>query len=107
MRRSRCGTPLPPSPTDLVKCTEPATRGSWLEVVVQAPFYVLALYAFVRRQNWIKLPSLVYATVLLTIMPSALRTTRRTRRLATVKRRLSKKFGKRRANCKSRSGTPQ
>ena len=43
----------------------------WLEVVVQAPFYMLAILGFVRRDNRIRIPSIVYSTVLLTIMPSA------------------------------------
>jgi steroid 5-alpha reductase family enzyme len=44
----------------------------WLEVVVQAPFYALAILAFVRAQNWIRVPALVYSSVLLTIMPIVL-----------------------------------
>ena len=44
----------------------------WLEVFVQAPFYVLAIYAFARQRNWIRIPAIVYATVLLTIMPIVL-----------------------------------
>ena len=43
----------------------------WLEVLVQAPFYVVAIFAFLRRANWIRTPAIVYCTVLLTIMPSA------------------------------------
>ena len=46
--------------------------GIWLEIVVQAPFYVVAIYAFRRQRNWIRLPSMLYATVLLTIMPIVL-----------------------------------
>lgn len=44
----------------------------WIEIVVQAPFYVLAILAFVRGESWIRLPSLVYSSVLLTIMPMVL-----------------------------------
>ena len=44
----------------------------WLEIVVQAPFYAVAIYAFLRRKNWIRLPAVVYAVVLLTIMPIVL-----------------------------------
>ena len=33
---------------------------------------VLAIYAFVRKCNWIRLPAFVYSTVLLTIMPIVL-----------------------------------
>ena len=40
----------------------------WLEVFVQAPFYVLAILAFLRQQSWIRVPAIIYSTVLLTIM---------------------------------------
>lgn len=39
---------------------------------MQAPFYLLAIYAFLRRRNWIRLPAMGYCTVLLTIMPIVL-----------------------------------
>jgi steroid 5-alpha reductase family enzyme len=44
----------------------------WLEVLVQAPFYALALEAWARRRDSIRIPAIVYATVLLTIMPMIL-----------------------------------
>jgi len=44
----------------------------WLEVYVQAPFYVLAILAFLRQQSFIRLPAIIYSTVLLTIMPIVL-----------------------------------
>lgn len=44
----------------------------WLEVFVQAPFYILAIFAFLRQLNWIRIPAIVYSTVLLTIMPIVL-----------------------------------
>ena len=44
----------------------------WLEILVQAPFYALAILAFVRGQSWIRLPAVVYSSVLLTIMPMVL-----------------------------------
>jgi hypothetical protein len=44
----------------------------WLEVLVQAPFYVLAIEAFVRQRNSIRIPAIIYSTVLLTIMPMIL-----------------------------------
>lgn len=44
----------------------------WLEVLVQAPFYMLAMYAFARQRSWIRVPAIVYSTVLLTIMPIVL-----------------------------------
>lgn len=43
--------------------------GIWLEIVVQAPFYALAIFAFVQRRSWIRIPAIIYSTVLLTIMP--------------------------------------
>ena len=39
---------------------------------MQAPFYALAILAFMRGQSWIRLPALVYSSVLLTIMPIVL-----------------------------------
>merc|ERR1712136_54341 len=30
--------------------------GIWLEIVVQAPFYALAIFAFVQRRSWIRTP---------------------------------------------------
>lgn len=44
----------------------------WLEVLVQAPFYVYAFIAFAQRDNRVRLPAIVYSTVLLTIMPIVL-----------------------------------
>lgn len=44
----------------------------WLEVLVQAPFYAIAIFAFLRQLNWIRTPAIVYSTVLLTIMPIVL-----------------------------------
>jgi len=31
----------------------------WIDVLLFGPFYVLAIYAFVRGKNWIKVPTLV------------------------------------------------
>jgi hypothetical protein len=38
----------------------------WLDVLVFGPFYAAAIYAFVRGRDWIRLPSLVWATMLFT-----------------------------------------
>jgi hypothetical protein len=38
----------------------------WLDDLVFGPFYVVATYAFVRGKNWIRLPSVIYASMLLT-----------------------------------------
>ena len=44
----------------------------WLEILVQAPVYVLGLYAFARQRPWFRGPAVVYSLVLLTIMPIVL-----------------------------------
>lgn len=44
----------------------------WLEIFVQVPFYLLGLLAFPRQLNWVRIPAIVYSTVLLTIMPIVL-----------------------------------
>lgn len=44
----------------------------WLEIFVQVPFYLLGIFAFVRRLDWIRIPAIVYSTVLFTIMPIVL-----------------------------------
>ena len=38
----------------------------WLDDLVFGPFYIVATYAFVSGKNWIRMPSVIYATVLLT-----------------------------------------
>lgn len=40
----------------------------WLELVVQLPFYCAAIYAFLYRREWIRVPAVIYASSLLTIM---------------------------------------
>ena len=37
----------------------------WIDVLLFGPFYVLAIYAFVKGQNWIKVPALVYSGMML------------------------------------------
>lgn len=37
----------------------------WIDVLLFGPFYVLAIYAFVRGKNWIKVPTLVYSGMML------------------------------------------
>ena len=41
----------------------------WLEIFVQVPFYLMGIFAFTRRLNWVRIPAIVYSVVLLTIMP--------------------------------------
>jgi len=43
-----------------------------LEVFVQAPFYAVALFAFARQRDWIRVPAIMYSVVLLTILPMVL-----------------------------------
>ncbi|EOD25086.1 hypothetical protein EMIHUDRAFT_206176 [Emiliania huxleyi CCMP1516] len=31
----------------------------WVEVLVQAPFYAVAIYAFVRQRSWVRVPAIV------------------------------------------------
>jgi|ERR1041385_1010365 hypothetical protein len=37
----------------------------WIDVLLFGPFYVLAIYAFVKGKNWIKVPALVYSGMML------------------------------------------
>ncbi len=37
----------------------------WIDVLLFGPFYVLAIYAFIRGKNWIKVPALVYSGMML------------------------------------------
>jgi hypothetical protein len=38
----------------------------WIDSLVFGPFYVAALYAFIKGRNWIRMPSVVWASVMLT-----------------------------------------
>ena len=38
----------------------------WLDVCVFGPFYVAALYAYVRGRDWIRIPSVVWAAMMFT-----------------------------------------
>jgi hypothetical protein len=33
----------------------------WLDVVFYGPFYVAALYAFIKGKNWIRIPAVFYS----------------------------------------------
>jgi hypothetical protein len=37
----------------------------WIDVLLFGPFYVLAIYAFAKGKNWIKVPALVYSGMML------------------------------------------
>jgi hypothetical protein len=38
----------------------------WLDVAVFGPFYAVAIYAFTRGRDWIRLPSVIWASMLFT-----------------------------------------
>jgi EXPERA (EXPanded EBP superfamily) len=38
----------------------------WIDNLLFGPFYVVAIYAYVKGKNWIRLPSVIYASMLLT-----------------------------------------
>jgi hypothetical protein len=38
----------------------------WIDALLFGPFYAVALYAFVRGREWIRLPSVMWAAVMLT-----------------------------------------
>ena len=38
----------------------------WLDVLLFGPFYAVAIYAYLRGRDWIRLPSVIWATMLFT-----------------------------------------
>lgn len=38
----------------------------WIDVLLFGPYYVAAIYAFVRGKSWIRIPSIIYSSVMLT-----------------------------------------
>ncbi|NHJ86609.1 MAG: DUF2781 domain-containing protein [Asgard group archaeon] len=38
----------------------------WIDVILFGPFYAIATYAFIRGKNWIRMPSIIWASVMLT-----------------------------------------
>ena len=38
----------------------------WIDSLFFGPYYVFALYAFIRGRDWIRIPSIIYASVMLT-----------------------------------------
>jgi len=38
----------------------------WIDAVLFGPYYALAIYAFLRSRNWIRIPSIMYASIMLT-----------------------------------------
>jgi hypothetical protein len=37
----------------------------WIDVIGFGPFYLAAIYAFIRRRNWIRVPALVWSGLML------------------------------------------
>lgn len=38
----------------------------WIDAVFFGPFYIVGIYAFTRGRDWIRIPSIIYASVMLT-----------------------------------------
>ena len=38
----------------------------WIDNLLFGPFYVVATYAYVKGKNWIRMPSVIYASMLMT-----------------------------------------
>lgn len=38
----------------------------WLDALFFGPYYAVALYAFIKGKNWIRIPSIIWASVLMT-----------------------------------------
>lgn len=38
----------------------------WIDSIFFGPFYIVAIYAYIKGQEWIRIPSIIYASVMLT-----------------------------------------
>jgi hypothetical protein len=38
----------------------------WIDALFFGPFYVVAIYAYIRGKEWIRIPSIIYSSVMLT-----------------------------------------
>ncbi len=38
----------------------------WIDIILFGPFYAVAAYAFIRGKNWIRIPSIIWSSVMLT-----------------------------------------
>ena len=38
----------------------------WIDALFFGPFYAFAIYAFIRGREWIRIPSIIYASVMIT-----------------------------------------
>ena len=43
----------------------------WIDLLFFGPFYAFAIYAFVRAREWIRVPAIVWAAVMMTMSPSS------------------------------------
>jgi len=40
----------------------------WIDAVFFSPFYIAAIYAYIKGKEWIRIPSIIYASMLLTVV---------------------------------------
>ena len=40
----------------------------WIDALLFGPFYAVAIYAYVKGKNWIRIPSIIYGAMLFTIV---------------------------------------
>ncbi|CAK4086302.1 unnamed protein product [Aphanomyces euteiches] len=40
----------------------------WMEIGFQVPYYLFAIYGFVNRREWLRVPTLIYAAQSITVM---------------------------------------
>ncbi len=40
----------------------------WIDALFFGPFYIFAIYAFIKGREWIRLPAIIYSSVLITIV---------------------------------------
>jgi hypothetical protein len=40
----------------------------WIDALFFGPFYIVAIYAYIKGKEWIRIPSIMYASALLTIV---------------------------------------
>jgi len=38
----------------------------WLDVVLFGPYYIVAIYAFIKGKEWIRIPTIIYSSMLFT-----------------------------------------
>jgi hypothetical protein len=40
----------------------------WIDALFFGPFYIVAIYAYIKGKEWIRIPSIIYASTLLTVV---------------------------------------